>query len=164
MKKFLLPLSLAAVFFILCFTGCNNSAKNSDNDGWIEVQRITYYTQDGGKTFASACRWNYDLTDINKSEYEKAPEELKVKSDFIDSIDGTIGIDKQSYISELNQKKYKSFYYVNSSSDYKKITLNDYNLNFVKIRFFEDGSFLLNYDNIMNRIKPLSYIITYFND
>lgn len=179
MKKFLLPL-LAAVFFILCFTGCNNSAKNSDNDGWIEVQSISYSTQDGGDTLTSNYVWDYTEEEITQEEFCNAlnisPENiLEIEPGFrFPDINGTIPIDQSARKNLLNSLKnlkgtvaYSYIYSVNSQGTifafYKRLYSN-YTLSYVKIRLFDDNSIEIKYQDNTIKVLPTSYKITYFND
>lgn len=170
MKKFLLPLSLAAVFFILCFTGCNNSAKNSDNDGWIEVQSITYYLQDNAYTHTSNYVWDYTEEKITQEEFctatNIAPEDLSSIQYPFPLEKDEIPADRQELFNRLksikNSTKYSFSNTYNQYHFYKRL-YTDYTIFYIKVRFCNDGSLEWQYKNEKKRIKPLSYEITYFS-
>lgn len=170
MKKFLLPLSLAAVFFILCFTGCNNSAKNSDNDGWIEVQSISYVIETSSISVTSTYTWEYKNEEITQDEFCQAlnisVEDISKVSSGSPTFTGIINVNRTDFIEDLKSKKETESYYLLKfdSINFYKCFYIDYSLSYLKIKFYEDGSLDLQYQNEKSHIKPASYKITYFND
>ena len=172
MKKLCVCLSL---LFILCFAGCNGSI-NSSSDGWQEIQSITYYVNNSSKTVTSTYEWEYTEEEITQEEFCNAtnisPEDLSHTSSGFLITYGDILSDKQKFFNELNSIKnlpqYSFFktYEQNLGYGYVfyKRTYTKYTLFYIKIKFYDDGSFDLQYKNETIRIKATSYKITYFND
>lgn len=167
MKKLCVCLSL---LFILCFAGCNGSIGSSatSSDGWQEIQSITYYVNNSLSTVTSTYEWEYTEEVATEEEVNNAPDDQKGMVD----VKGSIQINKNDFITELDNMKGKTFYYIKDYHleegkpvySYAKLKLNIYAVHYVKIKFYDDGSFDLQYKNETNRIKALSYKITYFND
>ena len=162
MKKLCVCLSS---LFILCFAGCNGSIGSSatSSDGWQEIQSITYYVNNSLSTVTSTYEWEYTEEEITQDEYINAPNEQKKQIYF----NGSLKPDKNEFFLKHNKEKDKIYYYKKDSYpgfSYAKCKLNTYSVYCVKIKFYDDGSFDLQYKNETKRIKALSYEITYFND
>lgn len=175
MKKLCVCLSL---LFVLCFAGCNGSIGSSatSSDGWQEIRSITYYVNNSLSTVISTYEWEYTQEEITQEEFCNAtnipPEDLSHTRGEFPSKEGNILSDRQKFFNELNSIKNSPKYSLSKIYDenlgygyvfYKRM-YTKYTLFYVKIKFYNDGSFDLQYKNETNRIKALSYKITYFND
>ncbi len=165
MKKFITALCLFFLLPIICVvSGCNTL---NNNNGWTEVQSITYTTENGSTTLTSECVWDYERVEIEKSEYDSAPDDQKV---YILSLQKEINIDRNEFIRNANEKVEKTYYSSlnNPGSDiqypYYKTTVNSYTLNYVKVKFVSDSVLEINFKGEQKRVNTLTYDVTYFKN
>lgn len=150
------------------FAGCETY--NSD-DEWIEVQSITYTTEDGTKTLTSTYQLNISKESIEQAEFDSAPTENKLtipegswgptstkgeitsnRTEFKANFDKRLGIPEYYCLKEVD------------TSSYLKLTLNSYKLIYVKVMLLEDNAIEIKYEDKHIKILPSSYEIKYFEN
>ena len=168
------PISLSA-----CDSTSPNVSKEMESDGWVEVQNIVYlvsadkyqYTNEE-YSLTSSYSLNLEREEITQEEYESAST-----AHFPYSRIDTIQVNRESQLNELSQCFGKIYYEQYATMEngsvvvkYEKIMCTGYELHYIRVKIFDDGSIGLNYyqdnDNtyISLRVLPTSYIITYFTE
>lgn len=172
MKK-LFSVLMAAILLVLpvSLSACSG--------GWQEIQSITYTTSTGSKTLTSTYEWNLIRNDdISKEEYDSVSNEFKYPIGSIIQSYGTIPIDRDNFLSELSQKKGKTYYRcicdINEYEEsieilgYEQVYFDNYDTFFIKIKFVDKSEFEIQYyeneEIITKHVFPLSYEITYFDE
>ena len=160
MKKFFAVL-MAAVLLILpvSLSACaSDIPKEIDSDDWVEVYQI----DTGNLNITSEWIFNYKEENITEEEY--------AENTFLIGTQGIIPRDKSERddllknLSENVGKKTYNRYVNNGEVRYKATTYTDYELHYVRVKFFDDGSLGINYNESTIRILPETYTITYFNN
>ena len=169
MKKFITALCLFLLLpVVVAVAGCNNL---SEGDGWVEVQSITYTTENGTTTLTSKCFYDIKVDAVNQSEYDNVTNEEKNDNQFIyycwcdNSLGTDIDSDRKNFTTKINSfvgKTYYKFYEEETEFPYDRLTLNSYTIKYVKVKVISDKVIEIDYDNEIKQISTLSYEITYF--
>ncbi|MDE6690988.1 MAG: hypothetical protein K2K04_03375 [Clostridia bacterium] len=169
MKKFITALCMFLLLpIVVAVAGCNNL---SEGDDWKEVQSITYTTDKDTTTLTSECVWEYERVEIEKSEYDSAPDNQKRFGSGIFST-SSLDIDRKTFIKSTNGMVGKTYYYSYHTGDYDhptsffcyKVTVNSYTLSYVKIKFVSDSVLEIDFKGEQKRVNTLSYDVTYFKN
>ncbi|MDE5667304.1 MAG: hypothetical protein K2I29_03595, partial [Clostridia bacterium] len=131
------------------------------------VLSITYKTDSGSKTLTSECDWDVSSEEITKEEYDlvsnlTSPEypnfgvkltEFKTKADVL--VGKTYSYHTR-FREDLSSPKFTDQYY--------KRKINGYTINYVKVKFVNDGSIEINYDGETTKVLPISYEVKHFEN
>ena len=176
------------IFCVFClFTGCDSESSSDDvisdsqntshieneNSDFISVASIEYNAnKDASATYPhttlnSECYIKYSKKSVTASEYENAENKIYWLSSSLTIYRNGKARNGLS-IEELVSLKGKTYYY-RYDGDYFEITFTDIVVACIEVKFFDDGSFLikqLNDDGTIstNRIKPVYYSVTYFDE
>lgn len=186
-KKLITPFILIAlcVCFVVPFAGCGGADDTPDlpdatkNGEWIEVQRITYWTNTGSYTTSGATIYDLvstysieaEIEEVSKEEYDRATDEQKNSIPDYNITDVYMPINRKEIISTYSSLTGKTYFiYSSSSNSYFRLSLN-FVLRYVRVRYLDNNCIEINYYETSKnqgytsmRILPLSYSITYFND
>lgn len=185
MKK-VFAVIFVALIGVFSLAGCistsnrdNYNSASAKDDEWIEIQSVTYYTNNENTTLVA---YEHNVTStvkiettetekITQEEYLNVSEDKKPPSIIRNSIgNNNFSVDRKSDLQTLQNSINKTYVYCNYylNPTYYKATVKSYEIRYVKIRFLDNEIFELNYYNgteyITIRVKPLSYIVTYFNN
>lgn len=165
----------------------NNTETTSSNEvsdtesNFIAVASIEYNAnKDASASYPhtnlnSTCYLWYSKSVVTASEYENATNKIDWLTNSL--VIGQNGKASNGLsVEELNSLKGKTFYYKERSGDffdstysYYEVTFSDVIISLLQVDFFEDGSFLVKRldsrgATITTRIKPVYYLISYFNE
>lgn len=174
MKKFiagLFALVLAALPFTA--TGCNTLS----NDDWKEVQSVTYTIGTESTTLKSKLYWNFVSSEIEKTEYDNAPESQKLSYSMysymlFEEVTGlNVSINRKQFISDANNKVGSTYFTFiegeyETENSYHKATYSSYTIEYVKVKILSDTTIDIKYgdsDSII-KINTNTYEITYFKE
>ena len=166
MKRLLATICVLLLLpIVVAVAGCNNQ---NEGNGWVEVQSITYTTENGTTTLTSECEWDCERVEIEKSEYDSAPQTQKWIGFYLY---GTINSDRAEFILESNGKVGNTYYYTMNSPDadiqpwpYYKLIVKNYTLNYVKVKLVSDKVVEIDFNNEFKQVSTLTYEITYFKN
>ena len=165
MKKLFACIFVFLLLPIIVVVGCNTTS----DDGWVELYSITYTTDNSNTTITSECEWDRDREEIDKTEFDSAPQTQKWSGY---ALSEAINIDREDFITKANEKVGNTYYYSFHIGDlnnpisifYYKVTVNNYNLNYVKVKFVSDSVLEINFKGEQKRVNTLTYDVTYFKN
>lgn len=169
MKKFLSALLL---LFLLPLSACATTlAEKQDeatDEGWVEIQSITYNIGDKNTTLTSTFEWIYDIEEDNVP-MEGVPESQKDPF----TLSGEISVVKDDFITNAQDYYGKSYYFtqicIMPEQEYYgiKAKISSCLLQYVTIKIEDNSISIRHYVNgelITEKIVPASYQITYFSE
>lgn len=171
MKRFVTSLCLLFLFPVICVAaGCNQSK-------WVEVQSITYTTNEGKKSLASDYTVSIDTCEVTKNEYDSSTSEQKNENHFIYDLwynswrNNSIESDRKNFQEKVDSFVGKTYYLPmqsyeneNQTFSYYKYTFNSYKFNYIKVKFISDSVLEIDFKGEQKRVNTQSYDITYFKN